>query len=334
MTGRTVLVAGGAGYIGSHVAKALAARGDTPVVVDSLTTGHRWAVRWGPLECGNVGDSTFLEGVFARHRPSAVVHLAAFIEAGESVRDPARYYGNNIPATLALASIAARRGVPLVYSSTAAVYGAPAGSPVAEEAPLAPISPYGVTKLVGERILGDLGAAGGLRWMTLRYFNAAGADPEGEIGEWHDPETHLVPSVLLAANGTRPVLEVYGRHYATPDGTCVRDYVHVSDLARAHIAALDHLERGGDSLALNVGTGVGASILRVIETTRLVTGRVVRAVERPPRPGDAPTLIADCTRIRNVLGWRAELSDLETIIETAWRWIDEGHQRRLAGARP
>lgn len=319
--GATVLVVGGAGYVGSQTCKALAAAGLVPVVYDDLSNGHDWAVRWGPLERGDLRDQARLAAVIERHRPVAAVHFAALIEAGVSVLDPARFYATNVAGTLAL--LEAMRGTGLrrlVFSSTAAVYGEPALVPIPERHPLAPVNPYGRTKAAVEWMLGDFARAYGIGWVALRYFNAAGADPDGELGEAHDPETHLIPLVLDAAAGRRPEVLVFGDDYPTPDGTCVRDYVHVADLASAHVLALAHLERGGGGGAFNLGNGAGFSVAQVIETAGRVVGRPVPFRVAPRRPGDPPTLVSDSARASAELGWRPARPDLETMIADAWRW--------------
>jgi len=325
--GSTVLVTGGAGYIGSHACKALAAAGYRPVVADSLVHGHQWAVKWGPLEQGDIADRAFLDGVLQRHRPAAVMHFAAFAYVGESVTDPGKYYRNNVGGTLTLLEAMRDHGIgALVFSSTCATYGTPERVPIAESAPQQPINPYGASKLMVERMLSDFDAAHGLRSMSLRYFNAAGADPDGEIGEVHDPETHLIPLALDAASGKSPPLTVFGEDYDTPDGTCVRDYIHVSDLADAHLLALEQLERSGSSDRFNLGTGTGASVLEVIAAVERVTGRPVRYAVGPRRAGDPPVLVSEASRAARELGWTPRLSDLDTIVATAWAW----HQKAIS----
>lgn len=317
----TVLVTGGAGYIGAHACKALAAAGYRPVVYDNLVSGRRAAVRWGPFEHGDILDRARLDTVLARHAPDAVLHFAAFAQVGESVADPGPYYRNNVCGSLTLLQAMRDHGVGrIVFSSSCTVYGVPAGLPIAEDAPIAPISPYGVSKTVVERMLADFAAADGLRWVALRYFNAAGADPEGEIGEAHDPHTRILPLALAAAEGTGPPLAILGVDYDTPDGTCVRDYVHVSDLADAHVAALRACERGLPSRAFNLGAGRGVSVREVVAAVEAVTGRPAPVVEGPRRAGDPPVLYADARDAAAELGWRPARSDLRTIVETAWRW--------------
>ncbi len=330
MTSNTVLVAGGAGFIGSHVCKALARAGYLPVAYDNLSNGHADAVRWGPLEVGDLSDVAALGHAFATWRPVAVMHFAAFIEVAESVRDPARFYANNVGGTLALAAAMQAAGVgALVFSSTAAVYGDPVRLPMAEDHPLAPINPYGRGKLMAEQMLADLAAARGLRHVVLRYFNAAGADPDGDLGERHEPESHLIPLAVQAALGLRPELAVFGDDYPTPDGTCVRDYVHVSDLATAHVAALRRLLAGGDGLTANVGTGQGHSVRQVIDTVATVTGRPVPHRIAPRRPSDPPELVADAGLLRRELGWRPARPALADQVGDAWRWMS---RMSVAGA--
>src|SRR3954453_19995771 len=297
MTIPTVLVTGGAGFVGSHTCKALARAGFRPVVYDDLSNGVREAVRWGPLEVGALEDEARLADVIARHKPVAVLHFAAFIEAGESVREPERFYQNNVAGTLALLRATRGAGIDkLVFSSTAAVYGNPEVTPIPESHPLRPVNPYGRSKLMVEQILADVAAARGLRYAALRYFNAAGADPDGELGENHQPETHLIPLVLQAAYGQRPDITVFGTDYDTPDGTCVRDYVHVADLAEAHALALRRLLGGGESLVANLGTGRGFPVREMIDTVGRVPGRPIPVKPAGRRPGDPAVLVADATR--------------------------------------
>lgn len=322
MTTPTVLVTGGAGFVGSHTSKALARFGYKPVTYDDLSNGSREAVRWGPLEVGSIEDEGRLTEVMRRHQPVAVLHFAAFIEAGESVRAPDRFYRNNVAGTLALLRAMRSVGVSqLVFSSTAAVYGNPDCSPIPESHPLRPVTPYGRSKWMVEQILADHDAAFGLRCTTLRYFNAAGADPDGELGENHSPETHLIPLVLQAAYGHRPDIAVFGTDYDTPDGTCVRDYVHVADLADAHVLGLRRLLGGGDSVVANLGTGQGFSVREVIDCVGRVTGRPITVRVAPRRPGDPARLVADATLARQILGWRPNHPSLDSQIRhAAARW--------------
>ena len=317
----SVLVTGGAGYVGSHVCKRLAQAGYTPVTYDNLARGHRSLVRWGPFELGDVTDRAALDEVMRRHRPTAVIHLAAYAYVEESMHEPGRYYANNVGGSLTLLGSMVANGVDaLVLSSTCATFGTPTRLPISEDHPQHPISPYGASKAMVERILCDFDRTHGLRSVALRYFNAAGADPEGETGERHDPETHLIPRVLEVAAGTRRVIEIFGDDHPTPDGTCVRDYVHVTDLAEAHVLALRALERGGPTTAYNLGTGAGVSVREIIEQVRLTTGAEVGVRIRPPRPGDPPTLVSASRRAATELGWQPARSSLATIVADAWRW--------------
>lgn len=329
---KNVLVTGGAGYIGSHVCKELNARGYRPIVYDSLVNGHRDAVRWGPFEHGDVRDRRRLDEVITRYRPEAAMHFAGFAYVGESVADPGKYYSNNVVGSLVLLEALISQGVKrIIFSSSCATYGIPDSVPITEANVQRPINPYGMSKLMVERMLADFEAAHGLRWIALRYFNAAGADPDGEIGEDHDPETRIVPLVLAAADRRDDAVTVYGTDYQTPDGTCVRDYVHVTDLATAHVAALEALAGGLASQALNLGTGAGCSVMQVIDTARSVTGLDVPNVLGARREGDPPVLVADASRAHALLGWRPAHSTLEEIIATAWRWYLKKKARRGAG---
>jgi UDP-glucose-4-epimerase GalE len=328
---KTILVTGGAGYIGSHACKALARAGYEPVAYDSLVRGHRAAVRWGPLVEGDLADRALLAATLKRHRIAAVMHFAAFAYVEESVREPALYFRNNVINTLGL--FEAMREVDvgrIVFSSTCATYGVPERVPIAEDTPQRPVNPYGEGKLMVERALRWLDPAYGFRYASLRYFNAAGADPDGEIGEDHEPETHLIPLILQAALKQRAQIAVYGTDYPTPDGTAVRDYIHVQDLAEAHVRALQYLEGGGASVALNLGTGSGHSVRETIASAERVTGLNIPKRDAARRAGDPPALVADARRARDVLGWRARLSDLDTIMATAWAW----HSARAGTAAP
>jgi UDP-glucose-4-epimerase GalE len=326
---KAVLVTGGAGYIGSHAAKALARAGYAPIVLDNLVYGHREAVRWGPLVEGDVGDRPLVAATLRRFQVEAVMHFAAFAYVGESMTHPERYFANNVVNSLALLDAMREVGVRrLVFSSTCATYGVPQSVPIREDMPQRPVNPYGESKLMVERLLHWEGVAHGLKHASLRYFNAAGADAEGETGEVHEPETHLIPLILDAALGRRAQIDIYGTDYPTPDGSAIRDYIHVGDLAEAHVLALGHLERGGDNLALNLATGEGHSVREVIAAAERVTGRRIPRREAPRRPGDPPALVADATQARSVLGWTPRSSDLDTILATAWAW----HRRRGGGA--
>ncbi len=317
----SILVTGGAGYIGSHACKALAEAGYTPVSYDNLVYGHREAVRWGPLEIGDIEDRPRLDAVIAAHRPSAVMHFAAYAYVGESVQNPGKYYRNNVAGSLTLLEAMRDHGIGrCIFSSTCATYGEPTAMPIAEDHPQHPVNPYGASKLMIERMLQDFDAAHGLRAIALRYFNAAGADPDGETGESHDPETHLIPLVLDAAAGIRPAITVYGDDYDTPDGTCIRDYVHVTDLAQAHVLALQALEQGAGSNAYNLGNGQGFSVREVIDRAAALTGGHIPVEQGPRRAGDPPRLVGDATRIRHDLAWRPRYADLDTILATAWHW--------------
>jgi UDP-glucose-4-epimerase GalE len=316
-----VLVTGGAGYIGSHACKELARAGYAPVTIDNLVYGHRSAVRWGPFVVGDLADGALVRRVLRDHRITAVVHFAAYAYVGESMQQPGKYFENNFCNSVTLLEAMRAEGVnALVFSSTCATYGDPRELPIGEDHPQQPVNPYGESKLFVERALERYSAAHGLRYAALRYFNAAGADAEGELGEDHEPETHLIPLVIGAAQGQRPHVSIFGTDYPTPDGTAVRDYVHVSDLATAHVSALRHLAAGGESLRLNLGTGQGHSVRQVIRTVEEVSGRVVPVREAPRRPGDPPELVAASGRAREILDWSPRHSDLRNIVATAWGW--------------
>jgi UDP-arabinose 4-epimerase len=323
-----VLVTGGAGYVGSHCCKALAEAGFEPVVFDNLSMGHAEAVRWGPLIRGDMRDADALSSAMREARPEAVLHFAALALVGESTAHPERYYAVNVGGTLNLLEAMRLNGVAgIVFSSTCAVYGEPERVPITEDLPRRPINPYGATKLACEWMMDDFDRAHRIRSVRLRYFNAAGADPSAVIGEWHEPETHLIPLVLDTALGLRPSISVFGTDYPTPDGTAIRDYIHVNDLAAAHVAALKHLVAGGASAAVNLGTGHGASVREVIRAVETVTGRPVAVEETGRRAGDPPVLVADPSRAESLLGWRAK-SDLLTTVADAWRW----HRKRVDGS--
>ncbi len=323
-----VLVTGGAGYVGAHACKALAAAGHTPIVFDNLTQGRAEAVRWGPLEIGDLSDAARLDHVFRAHAPEAVMHFAALSVVADSVADPALYYMANIGGTLGLLAAMRRGGGDTIgFSPTAPRYGPPQNSPLGGGAPPAPINPYGFSKLVIERAFADYQRAYGLKWCALRYFNAAGADPDGEIGEAHDPETHVLPLAIRAALGHGGAFRLFGEDYPTPDGTCVRDYVHVADLADAHVAALDYLAGGGAPAAFNLGSGEGASVRQILAAIGRAVGRDVPLQTAPRRPGDPPALVADPARAMAALGWRPRLSGLDDIVRTAVAW----HRREGTG---
>jgi UDP-glucose 4-epimerase len=314
-----ILVIGGAGYIGSHMVKLLGQRGCAVTTLDDLSSGHRDAVLTGDFVQGDMADTELLRGLFAARKFDAVMHFASFIEVGESVREPAKYYRNNVANTLALLAAMREAGVDrFIFSSTAAIFGTPQYVPIDERHPRAPINPYGRTKNMVEDVLGDYERAYGLRSVCLRYFNAAGADPEGRLGERHDPESHLIPLALQAASGRRAGLSVYGTDYDTPDGTCIRDYVHVSDLCEAHWLALESLRDGASSQAYNLGNGNGFSVLEVIETAKKVTGVDFAVKHEARRAGDPPRLVADSSAIKAKLGWSPRYADLDTIIAHAW----------------
>lgn len=329
---RAVLVTGGAGYVGSHACKALAAAGYRPVVLDDLSRGHAAAVQWGPLEVGSIADRACLDSVLERHRPGAVLHFAAFAYVGESMSEPLAYYRNNVGGTVTLLEAMRDHGVGrLVFSSTCATYGVPRELPIPESHPQEPINPYGRSKLMVERILADVDAAHGLRSIALRYFNAAGADPDGAIGEQHEPETHLVPLVLEAAAGRRECVTIHGTDYDTPDGTCLRDYIHVTDLAEAHVLALRALERGAASTAYNLGNGRGFSVREVIRVVEHVTGCEVPVASGPRRAGDPAALVGSAERAMRELGWSPRHADLEQIVATAWAWMRRADRVSVAG---
>jgi len=318
---KSILVTGGAGYIGAHACKALSRAGYAPVVYDNLVYGHPESVKWGPLEKGDIGDRRQLEAVLQKHKPAAVMHFAAYAYVGESVENPAKYYRNNVAGTLSLLESMRNCGInQMIFSSTCATYGMPEKIPIGEDHPQQPINPYGRSKLMIEWILRDFAVAYGLNFVSLRYFNAAGADPDAEIGEDHNPETHLIPLVLDVALDRRDHLEIFGTDYSTSDGTCIRDYIHVSDLADAHLLALEYLRDGGESNVFNLGNGNGFSVRQVIDSAAKVTGCDIPYLDSDRRPGDPTVLIGDSEKIRRFLGWRPVLSQLETIIETAWQW--------------
>ena len=324
---KAILVTGGAGYIGSHVCKELARAGLIPVSYDSLVRGHRDALRWGPLEIGDTRDTARLRDVIRRHKPSAVLHLAGFAYVAESFDIPDEYASVNVEGTRSLIAAMAAEGCDrLIFSSSCTVYGITETGFVDESMPGRPINPYGTSKLQAERLIRDASAAG-LRSITLRYFNAAGADPDGEAGESHDPEPHLFPRVLMAAAGDLDAIDILGTDYATPDGSAVRDYVHVSDLAAAHVAAIGKIGQRAPADLLNLGTGRGYSVREIIAAAERVTGRRVPVREKPRRPGDPDRLVANAGTAAKFLGWQTRLSDLDSMIRTAWTWYSA---RRLA----
>ena len=321
-----VLVTGGAGYIGSHACKALAAAGYVPVTYDNLVTGWRDAVKFGPFEQGDLADRARLDAVFAKWRPVAVMHFAALSQVGEAMTEPGKYWRGNVCASLTLIEAAVAAGcLDFVFSSTCATYGDQDGVVLDEDTPQAPLNAYGASKRAIENMLTDFGAAFGLRSVIFRYFNVAGADPEGEVGEFHRPETHLVPLMLDAIEGRRPALTVFGSDYPTPDGTCIRDYVHVMDLAEAHVLGLGWLEAGKGSRVFCLGSGTGFSVREVIAASRAVTNRAVPIIEGPRRAGDAVALVSGSARAVSELGWRPRRSDMTQMIADAWRWHQTGN---------
>jgi UDP-arabinose 4-epimerase len=316
----TVLVTGGAGFIGSHTCKALAAHGFLPIAFDDLSRGHADFVRWGPLVEGDILDLAALNMAFERHRPDAVIHFAALAYVGESLARPLAYYRVNVAGLVNVVETMLRHGTDtIVFSSSCATYGIPDSLPITERTPQRPINPYGRSKLAGEQILTDVRTSEGLRVAILRYFNAAGADPEGDLAERHEPETHLIPLAIDAATGQGPPLQIFGTDYPTADGTCERDFIHVSDLAAAHVAALCYLNAGKPSLTLNLGTGKATSIRNVIRSVERVTGHAVPIVQAARRPGDPPVLVADASLARDLIEFDPWLFDLDTIVATAWQ---------------
>jgi len=320
-----ILIVGGAGYIGSHINKELTKKGFETVVFDSLVKGHQEAVKWGEFFQGDLANIEDLRQVFTKYKIDAVLHFAAFIEVGESVKDPQKYYQNNVKNTLNLFQVMLENDVKkLIFSSTAATFGNPQYTPIDELHPQVPINPYGQAKLMVEKILADYDFAYGLKYVALRYFNACGADLDNEIGENHTPESHLIPLILDAAIGKREDIKIFGTDYPTPDGTCVRDYIHVTDLAQAHILALQYLLDGNDSNSFNLGNGKGFSVKEVIDAAKKVTGVDFKVTEVERRAGDPPELVADSTKAKQVLKWQPQYADLETIVKSAWAW----HQKK------
>lgn len=316
-----ILVVGGAGYIGSHMVKMLLAAGHQVVTLDSLVGGYRDAVLGGEFVLGDLADTALLGDLFRQHRFDGVMHFASFIQVGESVREPAKYYRNNVTNTQNLLEAMVAHGVRnFIFSSTAAIFGEPRYTPIDEKHPAAPINPYGHSKLMVEQMLADFDSAYGLKSVCLRYFNAAGADPDGELGERHEPESHLIPLILQAASGRREAISVFGRDYPTADGTCIRDYIHIVDLCDAHMRALEQLAAGGESAAYNLGNGNGYSVQQVIDVAERVSGRSIKVIEAPRRAGDSAVLVADSTLARRVLGWQPRFGDLDAIVGHAWTW--------------
>lgn len=328
-----VLVTGGAGYIGSHVCKALSLQGFAPIAYDNLCSGNAEAVKWGPLEQGDVRNAARLAEVMALHKPVAIMHFAALIKVGESVTNPAEYYDNNVRGSGVLLDAARAAGVQhMVFSSTAAVYGVPQAPLISESHPLSPINPYGNTKLVMENMIRDYAAAYGLHYAIFRYFNAAGADPEGELGSAYPADSHIIPLLTQVAAGMRAEMSIFGNDYDTPDGTALRDYVHVTDLASAHVLALQHLLKGGENLTLNLGTNQGYSVLQALELARKVSRQPIPAVMCARRAGDPAMLVADAAAARRLLGWTPVHSALEDIIATAWSWRQKQQEYGRTGA--
>ncbi len=322
-----ILVTGGAGYIGAHVCKALSKNGFLPVVYDNLCSGNESHVKWGPFEEGDIRDKEKLAEVMKRYRPAAVMHFAALIQVGESVADPAKYYDNNVHGSLCLLETAREHGIRhLVFSSTAAVYGLPQDDAISENHPLLPVNPYGNTKLAMEQMIRDFSEAYGMKYAILRYFNAAGADVDGELGTAYKIDTHIIPLLMRVAAGEMSEIKVFGTDYASPDGTAIRDYIHVQDLAEAHVLALRRVQDTGENLTLNLGTSRGHTVQQVLDKVREVTQRPVPARASARRPGDPACLVADASRARDVLKWEPQHSDLHTIVSSAWEW----HQKKTS----
>jgi UDP-glucose 4-epimerase len=316
-----ILIVGGAGYIGSHINKFLHAQGMETVVLDNLSYGHEEFVKWGEFIEGDLSDESILSRIFEKYPIDTVMHFAAFTYVGESVENPQKYYKNNLENTLNLLNVMKDHQVnKFIFSSTCAVYGEPEKLPLTEDHPLNPVNPYGNTKLMVEKILEDYSRAYDFNYVSLRYFNAAGADPDLEIGEWHQPETHLIPLVLDAASGRRESVSIYGTDYPTPDGTCIRDYIHVLDLAQAHYKALEYLNEKKNIQVFNLGNGNGFSVKEIVETCQEVTGREIKVIEESPRPGDPPILVGSSHKAREILGWNPQWTSIEEIISTAWNW--------------
>ncbi len=319
-----ILVCGGAGYIGSHINKQLDAEGYETIVFDNLVYGHREAVKWGTLIQGDLRNMEDIERVFMQYNIDAVFHFAAYAYVGESVQEPEKYYYNNVVNTLNLLHVMRKHHCnKIIFSSTCATYGEPKSVPITEDMPQNPINPYGRTKLMIEQVFKDYATAYGLRFVVLRYFNAAGADAAGEIGESHTPETHIIPLVLDAAGGKRECIKVFGTDYDTPDGSCIRDYIHVTDLATAHLLALHYLEKGGESDFFNLGNAMGTSVLEVIDSVKRVTGKEFRVVLSERRPGDPAKLVGDSEKARKVLGWKPVYGEIDTIVRDAWNWHEK-----------
>jgi len=332
MKKETILVVGGAGYIGSHMVKDLLDAGHEVITLDDLSTGHHDLLPGGTFVEGNLGDQEMLDRLFSSHRISAVMHFAAFSIVGESVQNPLKYYRNNLAATTALLSAMIQHGVKrFIFSSTAAVYGEPTEIPITENHPCNPTNPYGATKIAVERMLQDCDSSYGLKYICLRYFNASGADESGTIGERHTQETHLMPLVLKVATGEREDISIFGTDYPTPDGTCIRDYIHVSDLTQAHLLALKALLSGKESAVYNLGNNQGYSVREVVELAKKITGKKIPVLEADRRPGDPARLIASSEKIKTSLGWKPKYENLETIIKTAWVWHQKEGAKNITG---
>ncbi len=320
----SVLICGGAGYIGSQANKLFSQKGYDTIVFDNFVYGHKEFVKWGKLIKGDLSDPQAINRVFEENNIEAVLHFAAYAYVGESMQEPAKYYNNNVCCTIRLLDAMRRHGCnKIIFSSTCATYGIPERMPITEDMPQNPINPYGRTKWMVEQILKDYAAAYGIKFAVLRYFNAAGADPDGEIGEWHVPETHLIPIVLDAASGVRPNVKIFGTDYPTPDGTCVRDYIHVYDLATAHLLALEYLQKGGESDFFNLGNALGTSVLDVIQAAKDVTGCDFEVENTERRAGDPPILVGSSEKASKVLGWRPVYGDIHTIVSHAWTWYQK-----------
>ncbi|UCD90431.1 MAG: UDP-glucose 4-epimerase GalE [Desulfobacterales bacterium] len=331
MKNETILVVGGAGYIGAHMVKDLLETGHKVVILDDLSTGHRDLIPGGTFIKGSLGDAALLDHIFSKNRIDVVMHFAAFALVGESVEQPLKYYQNNVSATTELLGAMIRHDVKrFIFSSTAAVYGEPVELPITEDHPSNPTNPYGASKIAVERMLQDCDSAYGLKYISLRYFNASGAHESGQIGEKHQPETHLIPLILKVATGENKLIKVFGTNYPTADGTCVRDYIHVSDLTKAHLLSLNALMAEEESAVYNLGNSRGYSVREVIELARKITGHPIPVAETRRRPGDPATLIASSAKIKRELGWKPQYEDLEKIIQTAWRW----HQKEAKQKEP
>ncbi len=327
---KKILVTGGAGYIGSHTCKLLAQAGYLPIVFDNLVYGHEWAVKWGAFEKGDLLDKECINRVIKKYMPEAVIHFAAYAYVGESVQQPGKYYENNFYGTLNLLEAMRLSGVrQFIFSSTCATYGVPTQVPIPESHPQKPINPYGASKQMVERMLEDYDHAFGIRSVVLRYFNAAGADPDCEIGEDHEPETHLIPLVLDTALGRRKYISILGDDYETPDGTCIRDYIHVADLSDAHLCALNYLESQEESLRLNLGNGQGYSVREVIKLAESISGKPIKTIISARRPGDPAMLVGESTYAKKILGWEPRFGALDIILEHAWKW----HQKRFGATK-